>query len=345
MKKLMRKLVLSSFALGLAVITLSTTTFAWYTSNKEVSANNILGQSSTSGSDLLMISQDNAKWGTSVDVLYGDNTTTTVAETNNTVDLQPVQVSLGTNDIVFNTWGDNGVSSNNGVDKVLAFTLYFKFASNKANNHLFLTTLNLTNKTAEEGELPKKDVLANANQHIDNGNTAVYDVDILRTIMLAVDIDTVVGSTTTPSKPLLFNPEGLVSATFDDSLKGHESTFNAHKYYNAVMGLTDADGETQKTDQPTKIATTDTSAAKDAKELFNNASGKLTYKEGENSKGVDLGVLPCADNATNRGDHLVITFYVFINGWDLACFDAVQGQKIALSMEFSTVDPTAPVTA
>ena len=43
MKKLTRKLLLSVFSLGLPVVTLSTTTFAWYTANTSVSATGIQG--------------------------------------------------------------------------------------------------------------------------------------------------------------------------------------------------------------------------------------------------------------------------------------------------------------
>ena len=35
-----------------------------------------------------------------------------------------------------------------------------------------------------------------------------------------------------------------------------------------------------------------------------------------------------------------VTVTLFVNGWDLACFDAIQGQNLSIEMEFSTSDKT-----
>lgn len=72
MKKLGKKLVLSSLSLGLAVVTLSTTTYAWYTSNTDVSANGMNG-SIAGGSDVgLLISKDGSNFSTAINFTAAD---------------------------------------------------------------------------------------------------------------------------------------------------------------------------------------------------------------------------------------------------------------------------------
>ena len=79
--KLTKKLLLSALSLGLAVVTLTTTTFAWYTSSTDASAAGGTGSTSGQTSDSsLMISGDKG-------VSWGPTATITSSE----FDLIPVQ--------------------------------------------------------------------------------------------------------------------------------------------------------------------------------------------------------------------------------------------------------------
>ena len=66
MKKLTRKLFLSICTLAICAVTLVSTTFAWYTTNTEVSASNINGASAATGTSSLLISKNGSDWAQSI---------------------------------------------------------------------------------------------------------------------------------------------------------------------------------------------------------------------------------------------------------------------------------------
>lgn len=346
MKKLMRKLVLSSFALGLAVITLSTTTFAWYTSNTEVKANNIIGQSSTSGSDLLMITQ---KWDTTAQLPteWGTTVNVTLDDLKKPENMLPVCYTTPS------SYDDTTIFvDQNGVDMTtgwIEFKLYFKLASAPTTpgvqEKLYLSSLVLTNETKVDGilDLPSKDVLSSGQSHIFGSavTTSTYKVDVLRSLMVSYTSIQYVQSeegglaikqdgtneTTDSFKAGIWNPEKVAgSATravgAGDSLGN--GNFNAHKYYNLVM----EDGK-----DLTQTDKVDAGYTYDAPVLGAKGSNGGTQLE--------ICSLPSADSATNANSYLEITFRIFINGWDLACFDACQGQKIQMNLGFTTVNNDA----
>ena len=72
-KKNLVKLALSGAALAAVAATLGTSTYAWYTTNPTVSANNIVGASSDTGSSSIFISKDSeADKDWSASVTFGD---------------------------------------------------------------------------------------------------------------------------------------------------------------------------------------------------------------------------------------------------------------------------------
>lgn len=329
MKKLMRKLVLSSFALGLAVITLSTTTFAWYTSNTEVKANNISGASASAGADLLMISNDPAaiadkKWNTTIDVEnYNVSTTaaTTAAEPN---ELVPVRYEALTNSATFVASFDEAVTTlSSGY---IQYDLYFKLASGQATTprYLWLTGMTLENTT--EGGLPTKDVLATneAYRHlIPSWNAtsyeSTYQVDIRRALLVSavVSSSTDNGETLSNYALKVFDPEGLNS--YEDTLKD-VSGFSAHEYYNAVMCSADEHGS-DKADCKCIGVTEDTYSAVSLGTATDFAEQFLIE-------------LPAANTEATKNNYVKVTITIFLNGWDKACFDACQGQTISANMTF-----------
>ena len=321
MKKLMRKLVLSSFALGLAVITLSTTTFAWYTANTDVSATDIVGQASTSGAALLMISEDGVNYGTSVEV-----------STETTKDLIPLEYNEVKTDAVVTgiTFNDLGATATDASTNTgfLEFSLWFKLQSNTP-KLLNMTQLKIENISG----LKTKDVLAGAGHYI-TGNTSegyvqpsTYQVDILRTLLVSTQVVKTQNATAGAAEFHLLNPEALCEIHEDDILT---AGFNAHEYYNHVMELPDA-----TTSKPAIETTNKTEASYvSGVEVLEGSAGVL-------STPFTFGTLPTADTEATKDDNIKITFRIFINGWDLACFDAVQGQSIEVSLTFVAADVPA----
>lgn len=321
MKKLMRKLVLSSFALGLAVITLSTTTFAWYTSNTDVSATGIAGKSTTDGDSILLISKTGANGTFKNTVNYEINVADLIpveytAKTVEALNAEAIELAAPTFESLEAdaTIAEGATTSTNYI----AIPMYFRGADiNEAGTatgvKVFLKSLKLTNTTT--GNLPTKDVLSETGMpgtwNVQNDPT--YSVDILRTINIAYTVATMKPNAENNAHDLptysavgCLNPEGLCTLK-DDSLKGYaDGAFNAHAYLKAVTGK--------------DIAQSDESSTKGATAL-------------NGTQQVELGTTPATTASYNS---LRVIMYVYINGWDLACFDAIQGQTISLEMSFSS---------
>lgn len=330
MKKLMRKLVLSSFALGLAVITLSTTTFAWYTSNTVVTADGVQSSTSASGQDLLMITQykteertvDSKKvivekehilanlqeWKTSIPTVFMSKKD----------ELIPMQLVNGFNLV------ENGTSTDDKGSGYLEFTLCFKNAGSSLAS-LYVTEFNIEH-IATETVLPSKDIISVGRSAMGtygaDQNNVTYKVDVLRTLMVAAqvrtmthnadDTDTFVNTSTKVYNPELVNTSNLLEDNFGEN-------WNAHTYYNAIMEdrkLTDhLDGYDY------------------------DAINILPYGATGVKKALKLADVLPAGNQTLKNQYVEITFKVFINGWDVACFDACKEQNIKISLGFTSVEP------
>lgn len=327
MKKLMRKLVLSSFALGLAVITLSTTTFAWYTSNVNVTADGINGNTATSGADLLMITQE---YDTVNKTPINFETSITVEQTGEQTMMIPTSyVSWGNYAQLGSKNAENKVTDNGSSTGYITFTLYFKLASmieeGKTVN-LYISQLeiiNTTGATYTEGTgwsrevLPTKDVLAEGRSYLNTKGESTYTIDVLRTLMMNIKSEVYESTTgsivTTPKEnsdvELLLNLQNMNKNAYDDDFENGVS--NAHEYYNAIM---DAD-----------LTSTTQKVYDDEKTVSSSTGSPLA-----------INVLPEAGDALTSNSYLKVEFVVFMNGWDLACFDACQGQSFVINMGFTT---------
>ena len=138
--KLKSKLIMSGVALAACAATLTSTTYAWYTTNTEVSATGISGAALESGASSIYISLNDTDWGQSVDL--GE-----VLANNN--GLVPIALD-GTG--TFRKL-DNGGSTSTGFmasgtaasSEYVTFTLYFKTAKTSAPVDIFFKDLILKN--------------------------------------------------------------------------------------------------------------------------------------------------------------------------------------------------------
>ncbi len=303
--KLRKKLLLSCAALAACATTLVSTTFAWYTSNTTVTASNITGTSAASGSELLLISQDASNWDTAI---------ADVQESASSAELQPLAYIGGYLGTMTTTTPSADAAG------YVEFVLYIKNASTTTGN-LVMEITELENTT---GTLPMKSVIGANHKYLAlSESTAEYKVDFLRALCLEIEVAQVTDGTPAAAVSTAYDLETTAVAlngAFADSLTGktggavtESSTdlFNAHQYYNEVMGLDGTEGKTP-------IATTDSTVKSD-----------ITNCE------IDLGALPTAGTADTANNYLKLTFKVFLNGWDLACFDACQGQSFQMGLSFT----------
>jgi hypothetical protein len=109
-KNLTRKLALSAAAMGVAALSVTTTTYAWFTSNSEATASNVSGTVINAGEGNLLVSTDAITWG---------KTATFAA--NNTL-LKPVHVNAAAN-----TYTDEkGTAVTDGTK---SYTVYFNVSN------------------------------------------------------------------------------------------------------------------------------------------------------------------------------------------------------------------------
>ncbi len=303
--KLKRKLLAAGLALGATALTLTTSTFAWYTANTEVSMSGVQGASAANGDSLLLISKTGAN-GT-----YSNSVTLTV----NPQTLQPVQYtagSAGSEAPVFNSFANGAVvtSAAAAVTNYVSFDLYFR---SSAASHVYLKNMSIVNNTAASANgLPSKDILTTSGTTLENLSTKnTYKMDVLRTLKLAYytekhETPAATGSetpttTTTAAVGSAFDFDGGTFCTYSATDDVATMT-NAHTYYKAVTGK--AIAETGDLAVTTHLA-----------------------------KNHDFGVTPASLSSNND---LCVHFYLFIDGWDLQCFDAVQGQAFTVTMDFSS---------
>lgn len=207
MKKLTKKLLLSAITLGLALVTLTTTTFAWYTTSKTATASGTGVTSGETSDSTLMISTNGNDW--SQNVTFADNEAF----------LLPVQWNGGT---FQNIDGEPA-----GANDYYEFKLYFKTTKSVPTSGtvspvtVYLNKILLTNT----GTMKEYDNLTNGS--ITNCPTdSKYVIDATRAM------DLVIGTKG-------YNLSGQYNYKTGESGFGQNNeniaTADALSYYNAVM--------------------------------------------------------------------------------------------------------------
>jgi len=326
--KLRNKLILSCAALAAVATTAVSTTFAWYTQNTEVTAKGVSGTTQTSDQSVLMISKDNYNWGSKVNLSLSS------------LALVPVQNASGT----FTKWDQATnaptVTATANTD-YLTFDLYFKSGTTDSLN-VYIKQFNLVNTTlTSENGLPSKIKLNKEGLPI---TTTTYTVNMFRALTIDQNAFTTKekltenanapATTAVTANTKVWDCQSLVPTTGDnvDSLAGLSAgtaaaNYDAHRYYNAVKGL-----ETNTTeatdDDPIDVTKTNSETTRaDLPNTSEEGYDATTWKLGETGAGSIV--------ATTASDVLKITFVIYLDGWDKACFDACQGQSFTLDMEFS----------
>lgn len=296
--KLKGKLIMSAAALAACAATLTSTTYAWYTSNTEVKATGVTGTTAASGSELLLISDNGADGSWSNAITLDSNEAGNVNI--NGKQLMPVAHAA---EGEYKGWNSNAVSdADASKNDYLKFDLFFKATKELP---VYVNGFTITNTT--ENGLPLKDILANAGGLTATNENKTYKVDVRRALKVETKSEVVTKGEEGTPKYGQYNLSGLNKYT--DSLT---STYNAHEYFNKVTGNTIA----------TNVTTAQSVASTEIK-ATGQAENKWT-----------LGTTPVA---TEAGDatYLKVTFIVYLDGWDKACFDACQGQSISIALNFT----------
>lgn len=297
--KLKGKLIMSAAALAACAATLTSTTYAWYTSNTEVKATGVTGTTAASGSELLLISDTGAdgSWSNAIALSKDD------VAGNKNIDGDQLMPVAHAAEGEYKGWDGSAVSDTAASNTdYLQFDLFFK-ATKKL--PVYVNGFTITNTTKA---LPSKDILANAGGLNASNTNKTYTVDVRRALKVETKSEVVNKGTASTTSYGQYNLSKL--DTYTDSLNSL-SSYNAHTYFNTVTGNT----------IPTEVTTTQSVASTEIKK--NTGTTKWS-----------LGETPVA---TEAGDatYLKVTFIVYLDGWDLACFDACQGQSISIALNFT----------
>lgn len=360
MKKNLTKLALSGVALAAVAATLGTSTYAWYTTNPTVSANNIVGASSDTGSSSIFISKDSeADKDWSASVTFG---VTEFASAS----MLPLQYANAGKFTQIDASGETlaktaaAPAGTNAVE----ITLYFRSSRvNEGNEQaIYLKDITLENTTGLSDTvttpvLPKADNLLKGQGKTTVGvssDKATYAVDFRNALSMAVyNADTtdryavaaVTSTTFATLKANLFTYTAATSSTSAsyDALP-ETATFNASTtYYTKVKGYDKAfsigmlkDGTTPETGAGQTI---DDSTAK-AQEYYNEVMEKDLTADLKTAAG-SYDKAPIAVCPANGEDYATVKFYVYLDGASQYCYDACQGQTFKMNLTFTSESKSA----
>lgn len=296
MKKLGRKLTLSALSLGLAVVTLSTTTFAWYTSNKTVSASGIMGATSGETDSTLLISKTGEDGSFSGSVEFTESSEYTVSGDN----IMPLHHNGTT---FLDKTGVDVASTASEKKNYLQFSVFIKTqnSSTVVNVPVYLSELTIEN-TQETSELPGADIIRTYTTNDWIADAKTYKVDAAQALNVAIAAAPKTGSgkATTVGKTM-YSVNDIVGKAKNEGL-GEGA--DALKYYNAVMG----EALTKPATGYMPVELTKTSSA---------------------DKEVNVVTLE------SRNVYEVV-FTVWLDGWDQYCFDACKNQSFNISFSLTT---------
>lgn len=302
--KLKGKLIMSAAALAACAATLTSTTYAWYTTNTEVNANGISGATASSGDTSIFISKDHEEWGQTV--------TITATDTNGNFkdsSLIPLQNSVAGAAFGAMTQLDGttaGIKNN-----VLTFDLYVKTAAT-------------TKEAPIDLYLSKFIVTANAVTTSDNLLNG-------KTVTSGSSLDTYGINTTTTGSVTAVKDYGI-DATRALSM----TTVASYKGGEAIKGLYDL------AKCGTKIASTGAAAGEgvNALKYYNsvmNASETIPVDYDKDLVSFDTANSYKIGNIDQTGkEYTTITFTIYLDGWDAYCFDACKGAKFTVDLSFTT---------
>ena len=309
--KLKGKLIMSAAALAACAATLTSTTYAWYTTNTEVSANGISGATASSGDTSIFISKDHDEWGQTVTITSSDTNGNFSA-----AKLIPLQNS--TAGAGFSSMKKLEDSVTAAANDVLTFSLYVKTAVTTLESpiDLYLSKFIVTATSVTEA-----DNLLNGKTVTDAGATSLGTYGINTTTSASVTSVKKYGVDATRALSMTtkavyaggteFN--GLYDLAncgrkYDSTGAAQGEDVDALKYYNSVMGTTLAIPNGYNTNLTTFDST-------------------KSYKIGE------------VDQTGN--EYTTITFTIYLDGWDAYCFDACKGANFTIDLSFTTVSEKA----
>lgn len=364
MKKNLTKLALSGAALAAVAATLGTSTYAWYTTNPTVSANNIVAGTSDTGSSSIFISKDSDEaknWSSSVTLTNADFVSADPS-------LTPLSYATAGQfkSVVTNT-GALGAASNPG-NSVAQVTLYFKSSKVADNNAqaIYIKSIQVVNTTADADaktagrQMPTADNLLYNRTHGTpaakytadevgvTSDDATYSVDFRDALSMAVynadstDRYAVAAVTTETFATLKANlykyvpavgstPASYASAKDDESFSSTTTYYKKVKGYDAAFTIANKKVNTTTYAAPDGVLSTGKAQEYYDEVMDTDLASDAKSPAGAMASKTAIGVCP-----TNGTDYITVNFYIYLDGASQFCYDACQGQQFAIDLQFTS---------
>lgn len=303
-KNLTRKLALSAVTMGVAALTVTSTTYAWYTTNNTASANTLkAGTQAAEGNLLIRNNNGNDssinEASTTVAPNTGYSPSITLTDMSSAKLMTPAQLN-----------SDNFVGLD-GSTAAIVNNHYVWFsvdvpAGKTATISLYTGTFTFSEKRTQ--------TLTMSNTTLDSTGEAkdASSISVGLEDVLAMRVTTV-GTATS----------GVTYSASDKNYRYLAETTDSQDalvYYNNVMGLTGKDAKTRPTSgysfESTYLGSTSSSSMIALATISNTGTAQTNYKFG-------------------------LCFTLFIDGWDKECYNAIGGQSITagtFNFQLTTTD-------
>ncbi len=330
-KNLLRKLTLSAVTMGVAALSVTTSTFAWFTTNGTATANTIEG--TVQASDILFMiasptwsdaeesktstaSYEKSTYTSSVTLTqenYWNGSASTAYDGKN---LYPVAIAGNAN--ATNVGSFTSVNDNHKFDKTAdrSYYIYYQVRFGLSQmNKAKTTTVKMDFSGLNVSAAGSQTLLADAG----SADSAKKGQTVTRTIgdVLSLGINNTYTTTGTFSN----DATGYYHCVEEKETDG----CNAHEYYNNIFGLTE-----------NKVAVP-TSYLSNYKSAYFGSWTKSTSTDSSSSTTTTDGSYTLFSVKGVESIEVTTDFYFFIDGWDVDCFNCVGG----LSFSADSINFTA----
>ena len=193
----------------------------------------------------------------------------------------------------------------------------------------YLTLVNTT-ATASAG-LPTKTIMTETG--LPTLSTTTYKVDALRALTFATnagastEVASGYANQASSATRTAYNLHNYQTVNDSFGAKTVVSGYNAHEYYDAIKGTEVADAA---------------AALTYANQSESLSTMPIADSSGAFASAIELGTTGAGSSTAGALDNiLAIRFDVYLDGWDIACFDACQGQTFTIALEFASEKVTA----
>lgn len=357
-KNLTRKLALSAVTMGVAALTVTSTTYAWYTTNSQASASGMKASTAAADSNLLIATQKTGSTAgasgseatTISEALWGPSVT--FADKSDSSKLLPVQYySASTTAATDSEKAEKNAGwydvSGNSSTAVLTYRVWFS-ATGLDTTKSYSLKMQITGATFSEK--------AQQNFEMDANKTGGTNVSYKQGHQMEVGLQDVLSLKITKNSEYTVkeNNTGYDSLTIDTKVTAADQYYrflnedatgaDAVNYYNNVMGLSGNSALVRPTSASSFVSGVKTDNKKTTNFI---AYGNSTYGIGGSTKsgsstdyenGTKVNIATINGNSvSNKGKDVYfgLDITLFIDGWDYQCFNAVSSTSLeSMNLQF-----------